>query len=305
MGFFDEQSSWEKYRHHINENRPVAAIETALGVLRDRRAENPSDYEVDHKGVPFYSLGFCAFASHDYTSASLYFDAAVSEDLKNFPRDFSKPSVRFLLLQSELSERTLSSTIVDIISGELKAAILVYNGKSGSNFITFEDFQRRFLQVILGDPSAENRTLVTALLSFVAEHKYRMIQISLLREGSREPFFLHLFRGCVLFESILKYAVAKSSPGISVPPTLGGLLHSQAAALGLTQIQTASNSFEDVLRNLTTNMDIEKSINCCAQTRNTLGHNISWSCPSLSEGNYDKIYNNILSSILHVISRCF
>jgi hypothetical protein len=49
-----------------------------------------------------------------------------------------------------------------------------------------------------------HRTLVSTFISFLAEWDYRSRLIDLSDAGSKEPFFSHLFRGCLLFESLLK-----------------------------------------------------------------------------------------------------
>ena len=65
----------------IDEERYSLGIDEALDLLRHFRNSAPPNYEREHKGVPFYIMGYAAFASHDYSAASVYFDAAVAERL--------------------------------------------------------------------------------------------------------------------------------------------------------------------------------------------------------------------------------
>jgi hypothetical protein len=70
------------YRAFIDKLQNSRAIDEGLQFLADRRQEaGDAQYTADHKGTPSYILGYAAFASHDYPSASLYFDAAVAADL--------------------------------------------------------------------------------------------------------------------------------------------------------------------------------------------------------------------------------
>jgi hypothetical protein len=145
------------------------------------------------------------------------------------------------------------------------------------------------------------RTLLTAFISFVAEWDYRAKQFELVPEGSREPFLLHLFRGCVLFESLLK-----SAPGAARLATIGACLHHYQNQLGLrSPILTGANQFNDVVAALTANMDVDNAIYTCAQTRNKIGHNLVWSTADLNSQTYDWLVKNIGASCVHAISKLY
>jgi hypothetical protein len=127
------------------------------------------------------------------------------------------------------------------------------------------------------------------------------MQFELVPEGSREPFFLHLFRGCVLFESLLK-----SAPGAPQLRTIGDALHYYRNQLGLRgQILTGANEFNDVVAALTANMDVDNAILSCAQTRNTIGHNLVWSTADLNSQTYDWLVKNIGASCIHALSKLY
>jgi hypothetical protein len=55
------------YRRRIDEQRYSLGIDEALDLLRHFRNSAPRNYEREHKGVPFYIMGYAAFASHDYS----------------------------------------------------------------------------------------------------------------------------------------------------------------------------------------------------------------------------------------------
>jgi len=157
-----------------------------------------------------------------------------------------------------------------------------------------------FFQKILLSGRSHHRALVTTFISFVAEWPYRKGLFELVQEGSREPFFLHLFRGCLLFESLLK--AAPTSAGLK---TLGDALQQHKAALGLKKIETSATEFNDIVKSLTDVMDMESTITSCSKARNTLGHNLVWLTADLTAETYDLLAKNIAASCLHAISTLY
>jgi hypothetical protein len=294
------------YRHFVDDDKPARAVEEALAYLAARRASvGDQIYRQDHKGTPFYILGYSAFACHDYTSASLYFDAAAEADLRYHAGNLDTPALRFIQILHAAHEDLLASEIIAQIEARTQTLLTEYHNRNLHQPISLSDLRSRFFERVLRNGPAHpahHRTLLTAFISFVAEWDYRARQFELVPEGSREPFFLHLFRGCVLFESLLK-----SAPGAPQLRTIGAALIHYRNPLGLRgQIRTgANNGFNDVVAALTANMDIDNAIYSCAQTRNTIGHNLVWSTADLNSQTYDWLVRNIGASCLHVVSKLY
>jgi hypothetical protein len=290
------------YRHFVDEDKPARAVEEGLAYL-DARLKSAGDcqYRQDHKGTPFYILGYSAFACHDYTSASLYFDAAAEADLKYHQGNLDTAALRFIQIRHTPNENLLARGIIAQIETRTLALLNQYHNRQLHQAINFLDLRRRFFAKILKNGPPQLRALLTAFISFVAEWDYRAKQIELVPEGSREPFFLHLFRGCVLFESLLK-----SAPGAPQLWTIGDALHHYRNQLGLRGgIRTSANQFNDVVAALTVNMDVDNAIYTCAQTRNTIGHNLVWSTAELNSQTYDRLVKNIGVSCIHAISKLY
>jgi hypothetical protein len=246
-------------------------------------------------------MGYAAFASHDYCAASLYFDAAVAEDIKNFPLDDNKPSFKFMRLddcgQEMLATRIITEIITD--ADELTAD---YNKRVGARKITLDELRLSFLRPIIFSPEAHKRTLVTAFISFIAEWKYRAKIIDLIQQGSREPFFMHLFRGCLLFESLLK---AQSKKPVT-QGTLGRILqYDLLAELGLIKVDVKPTDFNKLIRGLTPTMEMNATINCAGKARNTLGHNIVWLTANLDITTYNLLVKNVAAACLHTVSKLY
>lgn len=290
------------YRHFVDEDKPARAVEETLAYLAARRAiVSDQTYRQDHKGTPFYLLGYSAFACHDYTSASLYFDAAAEADLRYHAGNIDTPALRFIRILHAPNEDLLATGIIAQIEMRTQTLLDEYHNRGLHQSISLSDLRSRFFERVLKNGPAHHRTLLTAFISFVAEWDYRARQFELVPEGSREPFFLHLFRGCVLFESLLK-----SAPGAPQLRTIGDALHHYRSQLGLRgQIRTGANEFNDVVAALATNMDIDLAIYSCAQTRNTIGHNLVWSTTDLNSLTYDWLVRNIGASCFHAISRLY
>lgn len=291
------------YRPLIDTGNHTQAIETALTMLEAIQLGSPAAYDAEHKGTPFYIMGYAAFACHDYLSASLYFDAAVDSDMKYHVNKLDTAAMRFIQLLQTQSEPLLAQHIIDEIINTFSVLISDYNSRPLAHNITMDDIRDKFIVKIIQNSQPEQRILITALISFVAEWPYRQRQMKLCSFGSREPFFMHLFRGCVLFESLLK--VANGTP--SSVTTLGKAITHHASNLGIatTNIDIRESDFDQILSSISVNMNIEQSIQACGRTRNTIGHNLTWSATHLNSTTYDLLIKNIASACLHAISRLY
>ncbi|WP_354100848.1 hypothetical protein [Bradyrhizobium sp. RT5a] len=130
----------------------------------------------------------------------------------------------------------------------------------------------------------------------MAESDYRAKQFELVAEGSREPFFLHLFRGCVL----------KSAPGAPTFSNVNQALGRYSNQLRLRgPIRAGARQFDTMVASLAPNMDIDQAIYSCAQTRNTIGHNLVWSTTNLNPQTYAWLVKNIGVSCIHAISKLY
>jgi hypothetical protein len=196
-----------------------------------------------------------------------------------------------------LAREFIADTIVT-----MKTLLDDYKKRVGAQPITLDELRTRFLHKIITGNDAAKRTLVTALLSFVAEWPYRAKQIELVELGSREPFFLHILRGCVLFESLLKAA-----PGTPRLNDLGEALKHHAVALGIgrTNGKLSTKNFNDVLISLRSPMTMTETIITCVKSRNTVGHNLAWATTDLTPQTFKLLSKNIAASCLHAISKLY
>ena len=145
--------------------------------------DNSAPKYATHKGTPFYFMGIAAFASHDYQTATFFFDAAVAEDVHHYPGDNNKPALVFMRLDK--TKETAAQQIVQIVAAKLDAALKDYARRQGSKSLTLNNVRDHFLNHL---KQPHMRTLTTTFISFLAEWDYRLQMIDLAPDVSREPF---------------------------------------------------------------------------------------------------------------------
>jgi hypothetical protein len=252
----------------------------------------------------FYFIAMAAYHLHDFQAATFFFDAAASEDMKNDPNSRT-PAFLFMVLDSQKPNQA-AKDLTEHAEKWMTTMIDQYNQCPGSVPLTMEDIRQSFLEHAITDRRYW-RTLVTSWISFFLEWSHRHVILNLrVEDGTWEPFYLHLFKGCLLFESLLK-----SEPsGQVVESTLGGILNAPAsyarAGLGITRnINTGNVTLSDILKDVgTAALDIETDIEFTARLRNTVGHNLGWATKiDLSE--YSLLAKKVSNSCFHVISTLY
>jgi hypothetical protein len=215
---------------------PFATLLSGEALLGKCRKLAPDAYEKLRKGTPFYWLAWGAFEVHDYETAAFYIDAAVSEDLKAADDDgadrgsVSSPALLFFLIDDRNPNQALMSH-VRLLRDKIDRAVNDYNARPDADptQLTFIDVQNSLLRTAILKGKEQLRTLVTTFISYFLEWDHRSELITLRTEqGTAEAFFIHLFKGCVLFESLLK-ANSKRRPTTN---TLGKILLELQADLG-------------------------------------------------------------------------
>lgn len=294
---FEDKSSWKPYRDLLNDRLYEHAAAKCLETLEAYKASN-ADYADQHKGSPFYVLGFLSFAAHDYPGSTTFFDAALSEDLKNYPAQPNTPALRFMRLDNS-QPYVLASEIIKGLVADVTELLDAYNARTDAASLALNDLRKRFLIPTITSPDAHRRALVTTLISFVAEWKYRQRLLALLPEGSREPFFLHLFRGCVLFESLLKDN--PHNPVTKPRATLGDGLK----LLYQNPPSTSEDELDLALAALSPNSTVFDAVGVTGKMRNTVGHKISWPSVNLTSTSYDLAVHAIATSCFYTIAKLY
>jgi hypothetical protein len=295
---------FDQFEYHFDEN-PFLTLTRGETLLEKCKEVAPNEYAKLHKGTPFYWLARAAFQVHDYETAAFYIDAAVSDDLRAADErgddrsTVSTPAILFFLIDESVPEQA-SIDLVKILRSRFESTIARYNQRIGVNLrtLTFSDIQNTFLRPATTKGSEHLRTLVTAFISFILEWEQRSRLLELRTEpGTAEPFFLHLFKGCVLFESLLR---AKDSKSRNKLDDVLSALHSD---LGFTTPpKIGPSDFQTIVNALTTDDDsIFSAIKQTGRIRNATGHNLGWAV-SLNGHQYTHLAKAVASSCLHALA---
>ena len=169
--------------------------------------------------------------------------------------------------------------------------------------LSMEDIRKYLLEPASSLNQPDLRSLATTLITFFLEFDYLFFQLMVRKEaGTNEPFFTHLFKGCLLFESLLKKNPTITAKGTTLEQLLGRL----SAHLGIPkQIKIGSASLENVLREVqTADYSFVGAITLTGKLRNTLGHNMGWT-DQLTKEQYLQSFLLIAMSCLHAISTLY
>jgi hypothetical protein len=286
----------------------------AKRVLEECRNVDLKSYREIHKGGPYYWMGIAAYLFNDFQTATYYFDSAVSEDLrnKNRAKDETTPAMCFMLLHGDQPAQAAQSLVKDV-EARIEELVEKYNKRAkllpvGINSISLETIRKKFLRPALLKKHSSYRSMATVLISFCREwdHKNSFFDLQ-PRRGSFEPFFIHLFKGCVLFESLLRNSPTLLNKHINPDnvKTLGSLLEELKTDLQIKNINIKEFNFDQILEDIVSdNGSIETAINLTGKIRNTLGHNIGRKS-DLSKTKYSKLFRIITASCFHAINALY
>jgi hypothetical protein len=290
-----------RYVRELQENHNYsAALRQGMELLATCQALDAQAYEAVHKGTPFYWLGTAAFLSYDYQTAVFFFDAAVSEDLRagSDPERRGSPALFFVQLDAK-PQKQAARRLVESAHQLCHRLIQEYNQMPGAVSLTVDDVRKHFLRPAVSKGHQRWRSLATAFISFLLENGHRSTLLSLRHaDGTAEPFFLHLLKGCVLFESLLK-----ANPQGYKGNTLRDVLRSLSAELGIpSNIDLGARSLQTVIDDLPNARNtIEDAILFTGKLRNQLAHDLGWHvAPSPSE--YHAFFRMGATSCLHAIA---
>jgi hypothetical protein len=291
---------------------PSAQIDAWEHILGIMESDNTDRYQDLHKGTPFYFMGMASYNCDDFEKALFYMDAALDEDLRSDKDEWSlRPAGKFVLLDTE-NRNHAAISLVDRTRKEFEK-VMTAVASAGGLELTIEEFRNNLVRPAMV-PASGKRSAVTALLSFLLEFSSRAKELSLARgkTGTGEPFFLHLFKGALLFETLLKTSTAGLAiQSTNQKATLDKLLKDPSiySAFGFTSPPQGlgGDTFDDVLiaiksdRN-TTNDFNKRAVRVTWGIRNKTGHSMAWPYrPQLNE--YEEVYQLIVGAISTTLAK--
>jgi hypothetical protein len=288
---------------------PLEAIRAMKGVLNRCNSLDHDAFREIHKGDPYYWLGMASYIIGDYEEAVFFMDAAVSEDLraKSYPRSHT-PALRFALLEATPPDHAARNLVHDARNRMLRN-IRYYNNLPGHNHkLTLPNLRKRLLIRALRPGGEQFRSLATALITFCLEWDDRNFLFDIRPgNGTFEPYFLHLLKGCILFESLLRNN--PSNKNALKKNTLDQLLPLLSVELGIPRrLDISGKKLSGVLTNLAaldpSNETLETAFTYTGQLRNTLGHDLGW-IVNLDKIQYQRSFQFIMAACLHTIESLY
>lgn len=282
--------------------RPYERFEDYELLLSIIREDDPQKYAQIHKGTPYYIMGWLAFDLKNYERAVFYMDSAITEDIRKDPSSWqNNPGNQFLTLSdtSQVAER-MTARLRELVERELAR----FNSISGLSPLSINDFKDKFILALVKDTS--KHSIITAFYSFILEYEDRAKELQLRSSdgGTIEPALTYLFKGGLIFESLLKHFYPNKDNGNQVK-TLGDIFQtSNFKADFLQSVNTSSSSLLDIV-NVVSNSDLQTAFNTVSKLRNTTGHNLVWDDVFNKVDNFKLLYHQIINSLFFIISKKF
>jgi len=271
-----------------------------------------SEYHLENfhshpKGFPYYWIGFLLFKSKHYEQAVFYLDAALAEDkhYMNYlveiegaqvPKWITSGAASFFQLHN--FEGEFEEFNIPELKCEVNKFLDVFNDKNieGINIDLYRDFIKKFVDKFI---KSNNTAILTTLYSFIMEKKDidNMIIFKSSYGGTIEPMILHLAKGALVFESILKTEYLNDRSKV----TLGIILKDDNFKGKMKLSSEISSSIADIndIEVPVNNFSIVDSFTCTSKIRNTSAHNLCWNDNFISK--YDRYFEQVLFSIFYFI----
>jgi len=290
----------------VQARQPAFATTEVLRVLQECREADPQAFARIHKGGPYYWLGMSAFLMRDFVSAVFYIDAAVAEDLRRDPQATETPAILFLMLRGEHPSQA-AKDLVEMSQALIEGYISTYLKYEGRDQdtpdLTLEDLRSYFLSRAIRPESRRLRSVATALISFMLEGTYRKAQLdNIPSPTSFDPFILHMFKGGLILESLIKLNPTKRPRGA----ILSQVLPHVSSHLGVAQgLNISARELQDVIRQAgSATWTIENAFQVAGRARNTTGHSLGWEV-RFTFDEYGAIVQNLAVSCLHTIAALY
>jgi hypothetical protein len=273
--------------------RPYEGFFYYKSLLARLRASDPEKFESVHKGTPLYFLSWLAFDQHLFESAVYFIDAAIAEDRRTGRTEWLLlPASQMLLLKPEQAARH----VVGLIGSQINEELQIFEERFRLSF-SQDAFLQRFAERML---KAGAPALVAAFYAFVLEFDDRRIESDLRvapTPGSYQPLFMHLLKGGILLETLLKHFYPNSAD-----KTLGTMFESTqfTKSLGFTLPSVRDVSMRTLLNDAAL-ATAQSAFLTTGRLRNMLGHNLIRN-PVPSRADYISLVRQEIAAFLYTIA---
>lgn len=305
-------------------DRPYERFHDYEKLLKIIYRTDKEKYALIHKGTPYYFMAWLSFLMKQYEKAVFYMDAAISEDIRRevnkyklanpsdlrsdedlakglLPTWIGTPAGHFFQLQEAGNQSAV--TITRNLRNKVISEIERFNTATSSS-ITIENLISKFILKLAEKRSS--RSIITAFYSFILE--FEDIQAFILLRskdgGSIEPVLTYLFKGGLIFESLLKELFPEKDGGTPIK-TLGELRqNSSFTSTYVSSISTSATTLGDIVTSIGS-QDLQTAFDTTAKIRNTAGHNLQWDDVFNDLRNFNNIYYQIINAYLFICQKSF
>jgi len=289
--------------------QPLTTIKEIYSVFEKIKKIDKDVFHQFHKGNPYYWLGVAYFQLGDYASAVYFMNAAAKEDLEL--RNPNKPSsATWFIGLNSWSKNQAGRVIVQQAALEMRKLIRNYNTclqrEEHNNPFSMKLLREKILRKAIEIKNPCYQSISTALISFVLEFNNRIERLRILDSlESIEPFAHHLFKGCVLLESLLKENPGRNN-NLKSSDDLIKWVREKSKSLDIPEKLTLDNkSLQSIINDIPKgSIKLIDSFSLACRIRNTTGHSIEWQL-KITEKQYSKLYKAIGFSCLHVINKLY
>jgi hypothetical protein len=244
------------------------------------------------------------FLNHDYQTATFFLEAAVAEDLKwgADPEKTPTPAMLFITLEG-IQPLPNAQKLMQSAEAKIQRSLEFYKSLTGKPSwlpdCSLLRLRLKLLRPALQKPNSTWRVPAINLISLFLEKGYRDELFELRPGGGTfEPFYRHLFRGCVLFAELLKQNPKKKPTADTLP----GVLAELQAELGISPHLEPVGACQDMLDNLSSaNQQMETAIRYALCLYQSIGGHLNWNLP-LTHVQYLSLFEMVAASNLHAVA---
>lgn len=284
--------------------------------------EDKSKFSTIHKGTPYYFLAWTAFEIRNYNKAVFYMDLALGEDIrkKDAHGKSAEDKTREALNDPggnlwKLIPDGPAVRIIQQLKDSIEKTLNNFKNRTSEELLKSDFVDRFVIEITIKDE--KNRSLISALYSYIveAEDLLETLNIRSQNISSIEPYLMNLFKGGLIFETLLKVMATQKSwvvtqgRGINNPPfTIEGFKRCQSFltffGLSSNDLTTSGTDLSSILAGAIDD-SMKVSFSTTAQLRNLSGHDLRRDDIFQNPDDYKKLVDKELNAIYFVIKKGF
>jgi hypothetical protein len=292
-------------------------------LLQSIHDKDKDKFDVIHKGTPYFFLAWTGFEIRSFSKAVFYMDLALGEDIRKstIPGTSSEDSVNQALNNPggdlwKLNPVGVASRTIRVIKDTFEKKLNEFYSRTSVS-IKVEDLVNLFVIPVIHF-NAKNRSMISALYSYVLEvdDLYKTLNIKGSNPSSIEPLIASLFKGGLIFETVLKIAadmngwlITRGNKGVGSPPSTVGSFgfcddFLTLFSLTVSDFDASADNLPSILQ-IATDDTVKTSFNVCAQLRNTAGHDLRHEDIFQNADTYKRLVDEQLNAMLFVVKKAF